>query len=161
MSKLIISIGIPGSGKTTFLKKFATDNNAVYICPDDIRLEVTGDESNQEKNPEVWDIARNRLHELLMMRKDVVFDATFANHFYRESFISEARNVGELHVTGIYFDIPLQIAEYRNKNRKRIVPFEVLKKMHISINNHPPKTEEGFDRLTIVNEHGKSEEISK
>ena len=42
MKKLIMGIGIPGSEKTTVLKTFAEKYNYSYICPDDIRLELTG-----------------------------------------------------------------------------------------------------------------------
>jgi len=38
MKKVIMGIGIPGSGKTTILKEFADKNGYEYICPDDIRL---------------------------------------------------------------------------------------------------------------------------
>lgn len=42
MAKFIMGIGIPGSGKTTFLRKFAVDNHCEYISSDDVRAEMTG-----------------------------------------------------------------------------------------------------------------------
>jgi dephospho-CoA kinase len=42
MAKIIIGIGVPGSGKTTALKPFAERNTYTYISPDDIRAELTG-----------------------------------------------------------------------------------------------------------------------
>lgn len=50
MSKVIVGIGLPGSGKTTALKPFADKNSYIYICPDDIRAELTGNPADQSKN---------------------------------------------------------------------------------------------------------------
>jgi predicted kinase len=41
MSKLILGIGLPGSGKTTALKPFAEKNGYIYISPGDIREELS------------------------------------------------------------------------------------------------------------------------
>jgi predicted kinase len=63
MKKLILGIGIPGSGKTTVLKKLANDYNYSYICPDDIRFELTLDMSDQSRNKEVWRESYHRLEQ--------------------------------------------------------------------------------------------------
>lgn len=73
MAKLIVSIGISGSGKTTFGNKL---ENTTVICPDDIRKELTGDISDQSKNVEVWRIAYDRLRKSLENGEDVYFSAT-------------------------------------------------------------------------------------
>ncbi len=74
-----MGIGIPGSGKTTIIKAFADRNNYTYICPDDIRTELTGDPRDQTKNKEVWETARQRVSEAIHQGKTVVVDATFAH----------------------------------------------------------------------------------
>jgi predicted kinase len=43
MSQAIIGIGIPGSGKTTYLKPLAARMGLPYVSLDDIRQELTGD----------------------------------------------------------------------------------------------------------------------
>ena len=73
MTKLIVSIGISGSGKTTFGNKL---ENITVICPDDIRKELTGDISDQSRNVEVWRIAYDRLRKSLESGEDVYFSAT-------------------------------------------------------------------------------------
>jgi len=40
MTKLIMGIGIPGSGKTTALKEIVSKYGYDYICPDDLRTEM-------------------------------------------------------------------------------------------------------------------------
>lgn len=73
MVKLAASIGISGSGKTTFGNKL---ENTTVICPDDIRKELTGDISDQSRNVEVWRIAYDRLRKSLENGEDVYFSAT-------------------------------------------------------------------------------------
>lgn len=52
MQKIIIGIGIPGTGKTTYLKKIASEQNYTYVSSDEVREEVFGDAGNQN-NPDV------------------------------------------------------------------------------------------------------------
>lgn len=73
MAKLAVSVGISGSGKTTFGNKL---ENITVICPDDIRKELTGDISDQSKNVEVWRIAYDRLRKSLENGEDIYFSAT-------------------------------------------------------------------------------------
>jgi predicted kinase len=73
MAKLAASVGISGSGKTTFGNKL---ENITVICPDDIRKELTGDISDQSRNVEVWRIAYDRLRKSLENGEDVYFSAT-------------------------------------------------------------------------------------
>jgi len=73
MTKLAISVGASGSGKSTFGNKL---ENITVICPDDIRKELTGDISDQSRNVEVWRIAYDRLRKSLENGEDVYFSAT-------------------------------------------------------------------------------------
>jgi predicted kinase len=73
MAKLAASVGISGSGKSTFGNKL---ENITVICPDDIRKELTGDISDQSRNVEVWRLAYDRLCKSLENREDVYFSAT-------------------------------------------------------------------------------------
>lgn len=74
MSRLILPIGISGSGKSYIYNKDYKD--CVQVSPDLIREELTGDISNQTKNKEVFKLAFERVDEYLNNGKDVFFDAT-------------------------------------------------------------------------------------
>ena len=39
--------GVPGSGKSSTVARLAADHNAIVICLDDIRQELTGDAADQ------------------------------------------------------------------------------------------------------------------
>ncbi len=151
MTKLIMGIGIPGSGKTMLLREFATKHNYAYICPDDIRTEITGNPADQTKNELVWQTARERLTEQVVSGETVVFDATFANAEQRKNFINFAREKGADKVAGVFIDVPLETAQERNQNRDRVVPSQVLERMDSSLRNYPPEIADGFDSLFTLN----------
>ncbi len=155
MKKFIIGIGIPGSGKTTVLKSFAEKWGYVYICPDDIRAEMTGDPADQSKNKEVWEEAYKKTQEKLEKGDTIVFDATFANQEQRRKILAFARENGAEKIEGIFLDIPLESAKKRNEERERKVPEHVLEKMDESIRNFPPEIEDGLDALFTLDENQK------
>lgn len=102
-SILFVPIGISGSGKgyyfkNKFLKQFPdikTNLNElgitlsdIIVCPDDIRKEVTGDVSDQTKNPYVWILAKEHTKSNLRNFKMSVLDAVNTDGKNRNSFIS-------------------------------------------------------------------------
>lgn len=152
MANIVMSIGIPGSGKTTILKPFAVKNNYAYISPDDIRAELTGDASDQSKNKEAWQEARRRVVVSLEGGKTVVFDATFAKDFERKNFIQFAREHGVEKVLGFFAEVPLEVAKERNNARVRVVPEHSIDRMHSMLKEHPPTVADGFDNVFHINE---------
>lgn len=161
MIKVIMGIGMPGSGKTTVLKAFAEKNQYVYICPDDIRLEITGDTKDQSKNKEVWARAYSLVGERLSEGKTVVFDATFAAEQDRTRFIDFARKNGAQKIQGVYMDIPLEVAKERNIKRERTVPEHALDRMSENLKNAPPSIKNGFDSIFTFDEFQKLEDVEK
>jgi len=73
--KLLLPVGISGSGKSTWIKA-NTDANTVVVSPDDIRRELTGNISDQTKNGQVWALAFQRVADTLNAGKNVILDAT-------------------------------------------------------------------------------------
>src|SRR3989344_3628898 len=110
MAKLIVGIGVAGSGKTTILKKFAADHRYAYICPDDIRQELLGDTTDNSRNPEIWKEAYQRTRDHLQKGESIVFDATFADQEYRRAFLKFARENGAEKIQGIFVDVPSEVA---------------------------------------------------
>jgi len=153
MAKVIIGIGVPGSGKTTILKDFAEKYGYAYLCPDDIRAEHTGDAKNQTRNQEVWDEARRRVESFLTSGRIVVFDATFADERTRSAFLAFVRKHGAEKIQGIFIDAPLETAKERNAKRDRIVPEYVVERMYDNLSKTPPQIDEGFDTLFTLDEY--------
>ena len=162
MTKLIIGIGIPGSGKTTILKDFAKKYNYEYICTDDVRSGLniaSNDPLAATDNPvtiSMWDAIRERTKVALGQGKTVVLDATFTKLELRKEFINIARENGASKVQGIFLDIPSKIAWERSIKRDREVPEHVFKARVASIEENPPKVSDGFDALFTVKEYENS-----
>jgi len=155
MAKVIISIGIPGSGKTAVLKKFAEKYGYNYVCPDDIRVELSGSAADQSKNSEVWSVARQRMKDGLSIGDTVVFDATFATPEGRKRFLDFAKESGAEKVQGIFFNTPLEVAKERNLKRERQVPEHVLERMDGILRADEPRLEEGLDSIFTLDEYQK------
>lgn len=155
MKKVIMGVGIPGSGKTTVLKEFASKNGYTYISPDDIRVEITGTAEDQSKNREVWQTAHQRLRESLELGDTVVFDATFTVASQRREFIEFARECGAHKVQAVVLDVELETAKERNAQRERVVPEHVLDRMQQGIDNEPATIADGFDLITTLDEEQK------
>ena len=89
-----IMIGVPGSGKSTYIKNSKKENDIV-ICPDTIRKELTGDVSDQSKNEKVWKLAFSRLREALLNLEDPYQDIWFDATSCKESSINKILKVVE------------------------------------------------------------------
>lgn len=153
MKKVILGIGIPGSGKSTILKQFAEKNSYTYICPDDIRKELTGSEVDQSKNQEVWSETYKRSSESLGKGETIVLDATFTNPSQRKNFIAFVRDNGAEKIQGIFVDTPFEVAMERNSLRERKVPSHVIERMKDELNKFPPEIEDDFDSLFTLDEN--------
>ena len=129
MVKLILPIGISGSGKSYLYNK--DYKNCVQVSPDLIREELTGDISNQSKNKEVFKLAFERVDEYLNKGLDVFFDATNVNKSQRKSFTDKYKDTD---VEVIYVILPANIdlswkrirADIRDKKNRSDVPYFAL-----------------------------------
>ena len=145
MAKLILPIGISGSGKSYIYNKDYKD--CVQVSPDLIREELTGDISNQTKNKEVFKLAFERVDEYLNKGQDVFFDATNVNKEQRKNFTNRYKDTD---VEVIYVILPADIdLSWRRirkdiregKNRSDVPYFALVKQKE----NYDKSIELGFD----------------
>ena len=89
MSKFIMMVGLPGSGKSTVADKYYP--NAVWVSSDAIREELWGDASDQ-RNPEVvFEEMERRTLEALNDYHDVVYDATNLHSRTRKKLVTSIK----------------------------------------------------------------------
>lgn len=129
MNTLYLIVGIVGSGKSTYVKKLSTSLQASVICPDDIRLELTGDMADQSLNHLIFSkYVPQRIKECLA-KGDVIYDATNYNRKNRKDVCTLARSLGAKVVAHI-MRTPFEECYKRNAGRtERIVPEFVLDRM--------------------------------
>jgi predicted kinase len=150
-TKVIVGIGVPGCGKTTYLKPLAERIGIEYINPDDIRQELTGDASNHSHEEQVWSAVHSRVIGALK-RNGAVVDATYTKVKDRRQLIELCRKNGANEIIAYWFKLPLSLCLERNSKRQRIVPESAIVRMHNRLALHPPELHEGFDQIIEINQ---------
>lgn len=135
-SVLLLTIGIPGSGKTTWVNKFkkAKPNGTYVVSTDEIRKEITGIEQcvDPSQNDFIHSEARKRVKKLLDQTDDlwkqngtwpfIIVDSTNVN----EEEWKEYRKLGASVMIAKVFKIKPEEAFEQIKNRERKVPLPIL-----------------------------------
>lgn len=125
MARLFITVGIPGTGKSTWASTYLKD--AKVVSSDAIREELSGDATDQTKNGQVFNVFHQRIGEGLAQDLDVVADSTALDRFARENILAVAAIFKcEIHL--IVFS-NVEQAAVRNAARERVVPQDVMIKM--------------------------------
>ena len=127
---LIVTVGIPGSGKTSWVKDYIEENkdkNIEVISSDEIRKELLNDIKDQSKNKEVAIIAKERFKECLRKKQNVVWDATNLRKEYREQLITLSHNYNALTKLLVFLDKESNIRK-KDKGRKWSVSDSVIDK---------------------------------
>jgi predicted kinase len=134
MARVIITVGIPGSGKTTKVTEFADKMgiSATYISADAIREELTGDAGNQTANKRVWALVYKRFEEALLNGDDIILDNTSIKLKDRRKIYKTIRECNKMKETEIIlFYCPCSVAKsmLNQQNRDRKVPIDVVRRM--------------------------------
>ncbi len=166
MAKLILLIGLPGSGKSTLTQQLlAQDPQLLLISTDAIRSQLFGDEALQGPWLLIWqEVQRQFRHAvgqiLRMSAPAAIYDATNAQRRHRREVIVLARNAGFTQITGLWLDTPVWLCLARNRQRDRQVSEAVIFRMHRQLRDAPPTLQEGLDRLIRHRSTGLSTEIA-
>lgn len=142
-------IGIPGSGKSTWIEQNLVDRSkSAIISMDELRKELTGDTTDQTQNALVASLARRNLLGAISIGVPYIYwDNTTTQRKYRKEIISIAKK-GGYEVNAVYFKIPFETCLKRNGNRSRVVPVDVLVRMANQL--QPPTKDEGWDNIITV-----------
>ena len=165
MNNLYVLCGIPGCGKSTWVKKKMSENPLsyigtqkwAYVSRDEVRFSMIKEEDDYfSKEKQVYQEFINRICDYLgdSWIENVIADATHLNEVSRNKLINAIRRNRckdkPLHITMVYFDIPLEVCKFRNNKRlgRARVPDEVMDKMYRSLEF--PQLREGLERIEIV-----------
>jgi predicted kinase len=145
MAVFVMMVGLPGSGKSTYIEKYYSDYR--IHSSDAIREELSGDVNNQDINNQVFSTLHKRVKEDLVAGYNVVYDATNINWKRRKSFLQELKNIN-CHKECILMATPFELCVQRNSERKRKVPYSVTERMYTNFDI--PWYNEGWDSIVIA-----------
>lgn len=149
MSKnvLIVLCGLPASGKSTYAEWLEESGVFKRVCPDLIRKAFYGDENIQGDGKRVFETAYHDIKEYACLGENVVFDATNINRERRKELVKQMRPYFDIIICK-WFSTPLVECMFRNEQRERRVPFEVLERMNERFEE--PMLYEGFDLVEEI-----------
>ena len=138
MSKLIITRGLPASGKSTWAKQWVLEDpeHRVRINQDDIRL-MLGKYWVPSREKLVQEIQFDAIIEALNREFDVVIDNTNLNNKVLDQFNRLIRTFEDYEIEyKDFFDTPLSVCIERDKNRDLQVTEKVIRSFY---NNYKDK----------------------
>ena len=117
---LYISCGVPGSGKSTFLKKNKKEDE-IIVSRDEIRFNLLKKGDAYFKNEkQVYNLFIQKIGKELSIGKNVYADATHLNENSREKLLNNLKKFFpnlNFNIEIIFFKVPLHICLERNNKR--------------------------------------------
>ena len=144
MSKIVVLVGLPGSGKSTWAAKYGS----AVLSSDKIREMLADNADDQTIHMQVFATMRYLLRQRLAVGRPVTYlDATHLTTVERCFYVQIARWYG-CALEAVVFDVPLNVCMARNRSRHRVVPEDVIRAMAERMTM--PTPEEGFHTIEVI-----------
>ena len=127
MAKMYVMCGLSGSGKTTYAREFAADNNLFYLGIDEFYEWYNGDECIHENTFEVWIEFYQAIHRAEKKGMDILVDIDAPTYVDRTQILDWFPNFDEYHL--ICVTAPERLRRANNSSRTRRIPEEEMNRM--------------------------------
>lgn len=139
--KFTFLIGLPGSGKSTWLKD--NSSNFEIVSADNIKERTWNKGNNvycgaighnfnifcESFHEESINIAENHVYEKIQEGKNIILDGGGINRSYNIRIINKVKEINpEIEINAIYFNTPVEVCLKRIKSRERVVPIDDIYK---------------------------------
>jgi protein phosphatase len=142
---LVILVGPPASGKSTWGKKFAAENNLAYVSTDAIRAELGKGEADQSVSAQAFATARARVSAALGSGKSAMIDATSVTRKARKDWINLGRGHGA-YIIAVAFEVPRAELLRRDAERERHVGPEIVDRF---LNKYERPSDTEVDKVIV------------
>lgn len=142
---LVILVGPPASGKSTWGKKFAAENNLTYVSTDAIRAELGKDEADQTISAKAFATARTRISAALGSGNSAMIDATSVTKKARKNWINLGRGHGAF-IIAVAFEVPREELLRRDAERERHVGPEIVDRF---LNKYERPSDAEVDKVIV------------
>ena len=149
MKKAILFIGLPGSGKTTYIKNKITGFE--IVSADEIKYQHPDYDPFHPEITHQWSVveAERFMNDYSDLGMDICMDSGGVNNSYSLRIINMLKSKG-YHVELIHMDTPLDVCLIRNRERGRVVPEQVVLDKSKKIDNCVEKQKAIVDTYTHV-----------
>lgn len=158
MRTMMLLSAIPGSGKSTWAKKYQKDHpNTFIVSSDEIRVKLWGKVNDFHDEATVWKTYLDQINDYANQFEDVtvIADATNLQNKYRKMYCEETPHFDK-HVL-VMFDIPYEICLIQNQMRSsdRIVPRSGMDKLMAEYEKPDEETLNMYDDRLIITDVSK------
>ena len=142
--RIVITCGLPGSGKSTYLTRLGVNP----VSTDDLRRQLADDAADQSIHDRVYATAQYLIRQRIAIGRPATYlDATNLTRKDRRHFVKLARELN-CPIDALFFDVPVEVCLERNRMRGRLVPDDVIHAMALKL--QPPSLAEGFGNVTVI-----------
>jgi predicted kinase len=153
MKTLIVMSAFPGSGKSTWCRKYKESHpNTYIISSDEIRFELTGQYQDFSKQKEVWETFERRIHEYSLKGDDitVILDALTDLNELRINYVKNSPEYDRHILVWIHKDYE-QIKKYNKERAKELwVPDHILEALYNKFEEPSEEAKSYFDEVIEI-----------
>ncbi len=158
MKKLIILTAPPGSGKSTFTKRFLSKHpNTFVISSDNIRFELTNSYTDFSKQDKVWETFEDRLNKYTILDGDyyVILDALNDTNELRRKYAQYGKKFDECELVILKKDKDFLISNNSTRTSTKQIPNDIFMGLLDKFEDIDEETSKEFDKITVIEEYFK------
>lgn len=153
---LWLLVGIPGSGKSTWVREQLDSECKHWISRDVIRFGMVQEgEEYFSKEKQVFNLFVRAVQADIDSNfiTDIYVDATHINEASREKLLGRLKNLDKVNINAVVFDIPLEVCLERNAQRtgRACVPETAIRNMHKNLTD-PAYDKRKYDNIIEMGE---------
>ena len=155
--RVFLTVGIPASGKSTFIRKQIKENGGVYISRDEVRFSIiTNEDDYFGKENLVFDTFAKIVQNAIDNEngpENVYVDATHVSKGSRKKILNRLSFGNVKEIVWLYFNVSAETALARNATRtgRSLVPESAMLSMARNITKPVPSK---YTRVWTINEDG-------